>query len=101
MQVGCMPSNDAEYKKHCEMAFRTLQNGIDPKQDEFKQSRWPNTRSMMVGDIVEFENGKMFFCDACGWAEIDLTFFELWKKVDSRDRHASMFFYSKYIISQN
>ena len=51
--------------KTAEQIYMMLQNGVGETPDGFKN------RSMDVGDLVVWEDGRIERCDNCGWMCID------------------------------
>ena len=50
LNIGCQPQDVEGLRKHAEMIFATLQR--DGRG--FPYDRYPDARSMMVGDIIEW-----------------------------------------------
>lgn len=54
---------------------RTSSTSLDDLFREFNrdQPKDYNAHSLSVGDIVQLNN-RFYFCDSCGWKELDLCF---------------------------
>lgn len=105
LNVGCIPtinphdidSTKASFEKYAELTFRTLQGDQCP----FLSEKYPGVRSMMVGDIVEWEGlDVLAFCDMTGWAFIEKRELDMFLSLPDDARRLS-FSYAKQKIEEN
>jgi len=65
-------------------------------RDYAEQNGVKAIRSMMVGDIAAFEDGRYYVCENIGWKEVDEQFIKHWESLDSGTRLMGVKYYLKY-----